>query len=97
MTLTSFTTSLSSNTLPEDLNICLRSLWYDAKGDWHKAHDLINDLEDTTAAWVHAYLHRKEGDPGNAGYRYRRAGKKVSTESLENEWKEIVTVLLNNG
>jgi hypothetical protein len=93
----SFTETLSSTSPPKDLNICLRSLWYDAKGDWYKAHDLINDLEDKTAAWVHAYLHRKEGDQGNAGYWYRRADKQPSALSLKDEWTEIAKALLSNG
>lgn len=61
---------------PPSLSPYLEALWYDAKGDWEKAHTVVQDINDPTAAWVHAYLHRKEGDIGNADYWYSRAGKK---------------------
>ena len=70
------------------------ALWYDAKEDWEKAHELIQDIEDKNAAWIHAYLHRKEGDIWNADYWYRRAGKKRPDASLQNEWEQIATELL---
>jgi hypothetical protein len=69
-------------------------MWHDAKGDWNKAHSIIQNIEDKKAAWVHAYLHRKEGDIGNADYWYRRAGKTRANGSLENEWEIIVKELL---
>jgi len=72
----------------------LQSLWYDAKGNWEKAHTLIQDIEDKDASWIHAYLHRKEGDIGNADYWYRLAGKKRPTVSLEEEWENITETLL---
>jgi hypothetical protein len=83
----------SSNT-PPSVSLELQSLWYDAKGDWEKAHTLVQDLNTKDAAWVHAYLHRKEGDSSNAGYWYRRASKPVFTRTLEQEWDEIVEALL---
>jgi hypothetical protein len=79
---------------PPQLSIHLLSLWYDAKGDWHKAHSLVDSLQDETACWVHAYLHRKEGDLGNAGYWYRNAGKPMPVVSLQQEWEQIVNALL---
>lgn len=88
-----FKESLSQASPPTTLSLPLKALWYDAKGDWHAAHDLINDLEDKSSAWVHAYLHRKEGDMGNAGYWYRRAGKQPSHLSLPDEWTELVKAL----
>jgi hypothetical protein len=94
MNLEQFEESLSLTNPPKGLNILLTSLWFDAKGDWHKAHDLINDLNGNNAAWVHAYLHRKEGDLGNAGYWYRRAGKNISTQTLQEEWTIITKALL---
>ena len=94
MTFDDFQTSLSSGQPPTSLSAYLKSLWYDGKGDWEKAHTIIQDIEDTTAAWIHAYLHRKEGDIGNADYWYRRAGRKRPAVSLEQEWKDIVTALL---
>jgi hypothetical protein len=94
MTLEEFQKTLPSSTSPVDLSNYLQSLWYDAKGDWKKAHSIIQDLEDKTASWIHAYLHRKEGDIGNADYWYRRAGKTRPAISLQDEWKNIVTTLL---
>ena len=94
MTLEEFENSLSASMPPEHLSAYLQSLWYDAKGDWNKAHSVIQDVEDKTAAWIHAYLHRKEGDIGNADYWYRRAGKNRPSVSLEDESKNIVKELL---
>ena len=93
MNFRTFNESLSQTEPPVNLSGPLKTLWYDAKGDWHAAHDLINDLEDKISAWVHAYLHRKEGDIGNAGYWYRRAGKQISTLSLQDEWTELAKAL----
>ena len=93
MNFRTFNESLSQTEPPVNLSVPLKTLWYDAKGDWHAAHDLINDLEDKIAAWVHAYLHRKESDIDNAGYWYRRAGKPVSTLSLQDEWTELAKAL----
>lgn len=61
-----FSKSIKDAEPPATLNNFALSLWYDAKGDWEKAHTIIQDIEDSTAAWIHAYLHRKEGDDGNA-------------------------------
>jgi hypothetical protein len=72
----------------------LLALWHDARGEWDKAHALAQDVDDASGAWVHAYLHRKEGDLSNAGYWYRRAGQGVATDSLEEEWSRIATSLL---
>ena len=85
-----FINSLAHPLPPTNLNIYLLSLWLDAKNDWSGAHDLINDLSDPQSAGIHTYLHRKEGDLGNAGYWYKRAGKKPSTLSLEQEWQSLV-------
>lgn len=94
MTFSQFQESLQQST-PPSLHVLLLSLWYDGKGDWHKAHDLVNDLEGKEAAWVHAYMHRKEGDQSNASYWYNRAKVSKSTYSLEQEWEEIVKAFLN--
>ena len=72
----------------------LIALWHDARGDWDQAHGVAQDVDDETGAWVHAYLHRKEGDPSNAAYWYRRAKQPVASDSLETEWARIVTSLL---
>jgi hypothetical protein len=94
MNFEAFKESLSNDHPPAQLPIYLRALWYDGRGDWETAHDLINDLPGAKAAWVHAYLHRKEGDAGNAGYWYARAGKRMPSMSLELEWADIVSQLL---
>jgi hypothetical protein len=78
-----FHESLKETVCPPDFNVLQQALWHDGKGDWSTAHDLINDLTSTEAAWVHAYLHRKEGDLGNADYWYRSAGKKQPVYTLE--------------
>jgi len=89
-----FNNAVSGNEPPAGLNQYALSMWYDAKGDWEKAHQLVQDVPGETAAWIHAYLHRKEGDKGNAAYWYRLAGKDMPAYSLEKEWKEIVQSVL---
>ena len=71
----------------------LAALWWAAKGNWDQAHKIVMNEETKDAAWVHAYLHRVEGDLGNAGYWYRQAGQPVAKDSLEAEWERIVTAL----
>ena len=72
----------------------LLALWWDAKGDWERAHEIAQDVSGADGAWVHAYLHRREGDLGNAAYWYRRAGRKVATGDSRVEWEGIVGELL---
>ena len=95
MTLKEFSTSLNQVAPPEGVNIFLQALWFEARGDWDKAHVLVQDEENSDGAWIHAYLHRKEGDISNAGYWYRRAGKTMSRESLSQEWEDIVKEFLS--
>lgn len=94
MTFDDFQKSLSLPAPPSELSVYLCALWFDGAGNWNKAHETIQDVENKTAAWIHAYLHRKEGDPGNAGYWYRKAGKEVASISLNEEWEKIVNALL---
>ncbi len=94
MNLSVFKETLSGSEPPQNVSVYLKTLWYDAKGEWDKAHKLIQDFEDRNASWIHAYLHRKEGDIGNADYWYSCAGKKRPSVSLEKEWEEIVTALI---
>jgi hypothetical protein len=89
-----FQESLNASAPPENFSEYLQALWYDGKGNWNKAHSVIQNIEDRTAAWIHAYLHRKEGDIGNADYWYRRAGRSRPTTSLQQESKDIVNTLL---
>jgi hypothetical protein len=80
---------------PPELSHALRALWWDAKGDWHKAHGCAQQDEASSAGtWVHAYLHRKEGDLSNAGHWYGRAGRPPATTSLDVEWATIARALL---
>jgi hypothetical protein len=90
MKVSSFKESLSHNEPPADLSPYLKALWYDAQGGWDKAHKLIQDIGDKNASWIHAYLHRKEGDIANADYWYSRAGKTRPAVSLTEEWEDIV-------
>ena len=89
-----FRTSLARKGPPAELDAALKALWWDAKGDWNKAHECAQQKEDKPGAWVHAYLHRKEGDLSNAGYWYRQAGKPAASTSLEAEWEAIAKALL---
>lgn len=92
-----FTASLSGAAPASDLAAPLAGLWWAAKGDWDEAHRIVQDDASRDAAWVHAYLHRVEGDLGNAGYWYRQAGRPAATDSLENEWQRIVSALIEGG
>ncbi|AWW29314.1 hypothetical protein DN752_03685 [Echinicola strongylocentroti] len=94
MDLTDFKDSLSQNHPPTDISIMLEALWYDGKGNWDHAHALVNDLTSKDAAYVHAYLHRKEGDDWNASYWYRNADKTKPTCSLDKEWENMVEYFL---
>ena len=93
MDLFTFKQSLAANHPPE-VPVYAQALWLDAKGDWDKAHQLVQDLTDKNAAWIHAYLHRKEGDIWNADYWYNRAGRKRPELSLSEEWEQIAVAFL---
>jgi len=97
MNLHDFISSTSQLHPPEEISVYLTSLWHDAKGNWEKAHDVIQELEDKTASWIHAYLHRKEGDLWNADYWYSKAGRKRPNVSLEEEWKDISASVISNN
>jgi hypothetical protein len=85
----SFQESLAKDSPAAHFSVYLKSLWYDAKGDWERAHALIDQLPGADAAWLHAYLHRKEGDSWNADYWYARAKKSRPNCSLEDEWANL--------
>ena len=89
-----FMQSIQAITPPQNISVYLLAMWYDATGNWDKAHALMDDLDDATARWVHAYLHRKEGDNSNANYWYRKADKKMPDISLQQEWENIVKAIL---
>ena len=79
---------------PKTLPLALKALWWDKKGDWNKSHEFAQEKDKDGGAWVHAYLHRKEGDRFNAGYWYRKAGQPHCQLSLEKEWEQITKALL---
>jgi hypothetical protein len=95
MDLQQFRDSLRSDQPPNSLSLALQGLWWDAKGDWTRAHESAQQDEGPDGSWVHAYLHRKEGDASNAGYWYRRAGKASFRGSLDDEWLLIAEALLS--
>jgi hypothetical protein len=94
VTLGEFKRSTSKDQPSANLSRPLLALWQDARGDWTAAHETAQEIEDATGSWIHAYLHRKEGDLGNARYWYQRAGKPESRASLDEEWEEIAGALL---
>lgn len=95
MNFESFKTSLLGDEPPPSLAPALRAMWYEAKGDWHQAHEIVQAENDGDGAWVHAYLHRKEGDASNANYWYRRAEQPFPKLTSEAEWESLVTSLLS--
>ena len=89
-----FLSSLSASEPPKDLSLLLKSLWHDRKNDWEASHNIAQDIYDKNGSWIHAYLHRKEGDLSNARYWYRQAGKSEPSVSLEEEWSTLVKAFL---
>lgn len=88
-----FKASLHAKSPPAGLGGALEALWHDARGEWRAAHERVQSESGEEAAWVHAYLHRKEGDLSNAHYWYRRAGKTPPRTSLDEEWEAIAKAL----
>jgi hypothetical protein len=93
MDFTEFKQSLDRTAPPAVAGLALQALWQEAKGDWDAAHKLAQEQDDADGAWVHAYLHRVEGDERNAGGWYTRAGKPHSKAPLSEEWEEIARAL----
>jgi hypothetical protein len=91
-----FKASFSGAAPAPGLDAPVAALWWAARGNWDEAHKIVQDEASADAAWVHAYLHRVEGDLGNAGYWYRQAGKPVAAGSLETEWERIASQLLGS-
>ncbi len=85
-----FVESLSLNEPPAGMPDILKALWYDGKEDWESSHNIAQDIHDKNGSWMHAYLHRKEGDIFNARYWYNKAGKPEATVSLKEEWESLV-------
>jgi hypothetical protein len=97
MTEAEFQASLQRPAPPQGLPPPLAALWHESRGDWDAAHRLVEDGATADACHVHAYLHRREGDTGNAGYWYRRAVRPVATGSLDAERQALVLRLLPGG
>ena len=97
MTLTEFKATLAHADPPAGIKPALVALWHDAKDDWDAAHEAAQAIDGADGAWVHAYLHRKEGDLSNADYWYRRAGRRRPEGALEAEWEAIAAALLERG
>jgi hypothetical protein len=95
MTIEEFRATLGGTAPQEGLSPLLKALWWDAKGNFDRAHEIAQDDEGQDAAWVHAYLHRKEGDQGNAGYWYGRAHQPHAKTPLDEEWRQIAVALLD--
>jgi hypothetical protein len=89
-----FRDSLNQDAPPQGLSRAAQALWHAAKGAWTTAHECAQEDDSQNGSWVHAYLHRIEGDLGNAGYWYHRAGKPVDTRPFQEEWESIVETIL---
>jgi hypothetical protein len=94
MTPEAFRASLADTDPPQGLAPAVRGLWHDGRGDWESAHRAVQDATDDDSAWVHAYLHRKDGDLWNAAYWYSRSGREPATGPLQEEWATLVAALL---
>ena len=97
MTVEEFKASVAEKAPDSALSVPLAALWWDAKGDWVRAHDLVDELETSDGMAVHAYLHRKEGSSSNTDYWYGRAGRGFHRPTLEGEWLALVEGLLPGG
>ena len=94
MELTQFRATVTQGAPPDGISLALQTLWWDAKGDWNRAHGCAQQDEGRTGSAVHAYLHRKEGDLSNARYWYNRAGRSPATGTLDAEWEALARELL---
>ena len=96
MTLADFEATLTQPKPPADLPPLVQALWHERRGDWTRAHEITQEIDNDDASWLHAYLHRREGDLSNARYWYRHAGKAPATGNLDDEWRVIVEALLGS-
>ena len=97
MTFVEFKSSLSKPEPPAGLSSALLALWWDTKNDWDKAHKIVMDESGADCAWVHAYLHRREGDLENARYWYGQAGRPAASRALPEEWSAIAGEILDGS
>jgi hypothetical protein len=91
-----FRASLAEERPPAALTASLEALWWDAKGNWTRAHALVDELETAHGMAVHAYLHRKGGEVSNADYWYGRAGRSFQRPTFEAEWEALVEGVLSH-
>ena len=91
-----FKESLKENNPDTKLSDNARALWFAGKGNWNKAHEIVQDLPDSVASLIHAFLHRQEGDISNARYWYARAGSKMPDSTLDEEWETLVRIALES-
>lgn len=96
MTFIEFENTLKQEQPPAELSRPLRALWFAGKDDWENSHNIAQDIHTNEGSWIHAYLHRWEGDDWNAKYWYRQAGRTMPTVSLKEEWRDITENLLAN-
>jgi hypothetical protein len=89
-----FEDSLAAKTPPAGVSAAAQALWHERRGDWARAHEIAQEIPGRDGAWVHAYLHRREGDAANAAYWYRQAGQPVARGDLDEEWGTLVEALL---
>lgn len=89
-----FKLSMADSLPPRGITASLAALWYAGKGDWEQAHAIAQNVPTADGSWVHAYLHRVEGDEWNANYWYRRAGRSMPEVGVEREWEDIVRAML---
>ncbi len=94
VTLEDFRAALKDALPPAGCTAALTALWHDGRGNWEEAHRIAQSVDDEDGAWVHAYLHRKEGDSGNARHWYRRACRKYCDDAMHEEWNQIAAALL---
>ena len=97
MTAEALRSTLEQADPPAGLPALVEAMWWEARGAWEQAHRIAQDVPTSDGAWVHAHLHRAEGDPGNASYWYRQAGRPVERGSLQQEWTQIVEALLHRA
>ncbi|WP_455169515.1 hypothetical protein [Aegicerativicinus sediminis] len=95
-TIEDFQNTLGNENPPESWSLQLKCLWYDANNEWQKAHDIAQNMDNMIGSWLHAYLHRVEGDQWNADYWYRKANRKSPKNSLDEEFENILNYILSN-
>ena len=94
MHLEEFIQSIKEESPPEGLSEPLEAMWHAHKGDWERAHNIAQSISSELGSWIHAYLHRVEGDLGNAGYWYRRSNRPSHSGSTDAEADEIINSIL---